>query len=153
MKAKLLAQLSGKQSTDHEQYFYKDSETVLDLLAKVVACSITGINISLVGPTGYGKTSMAIAFSEISAGKLQRKTPPYQLYSFHMESKIEDIFGTYSIVNGSIVVVKGPLYQCLEKGQVFIADEVNLAEIPTIQSLLVALDQPRGNKVFNSRIF
>jgi midasin (ATPase involved in ribosome maturation) len=64
-----------------------------------------------------------------------------------METKIDNIFGTFSIVDGRPKVALGPLYLAMKSGSVFIADEFNLAEDSTIQGLAVSLEPSSGSSV------
>ncbi|KAK8886006.1 hypothetical protein M9Y10_041465 [Tritrichomonas musculus] len=146
LRENLLKEFTSEQSENEEPFYYENSETLKDLMAKIMACSITGIHICLVGATGLGKTSMAVAFSEKTSESQGRGSHPYQLFSFNMESQVDDIYGTFSIDKGMPKISKGPLYLAMEKGQVFVADEFNLAEDTTIQSLAVALENSSGLK-------
>jgi Tfp pilus assembly protein PilF len=80
-----------------------------------------------VGSTGLGKTSMAIALSEISSNSQNRVKFPYNLYSFHMETKVDDIFGTFSINEGHPAASMGLLSKAMEDVIFLIADEFSMS--------------------------
>jgi MoxR-like ATPase len=143
---RLLARLNGIQSPQDEPFYFRKS-LLENLMVKLLVCSITRTHVCLVGPTGLGKTSMATAFSEISAGSEGRTEVPYELFAFNMETKIEDIYGSFSIVDGQPCITPGSLYRAMEAGSVFIADEFNLAEENTTQSLAVSLEPSTGGNV------
>jgi hypothetical protein len=90
---------------------------------------------------------MAKAFSDVSRSTEGRGDMPYEFFMFNMESKIDDIYGTFSIVNGKPKPAFGSLYSAINDGKVFIADEFNLAEEATLQSLAVALEPSSGISV------
>ena len=82
-------------------------------------------SLCLIGATSLGKTSMAIAFSEI----VRREYAT--LYLFPIETQLSDLYDLYGVFYfeaGKAVFQDGPLVKAMEKGQVFIADEFNLAE-------------------------
>ena len=69
------------------------------------------------------------------------ETPLYDiLFSFNSESTIENLYGTFAFEGGKTVIVEGPLYNSIDKGLIFIADEFNLAEESIIQSFINILE-------------
>ena len=91
----------------------------------------------LVGPTGVGKTSMARAFSEIIN---KDKKDLFIMFCFNIETQVSDLYGTLTLEQGIPKSVKGPLYKAFEEGNIFIADEFNLAEDSILQSVSIVLE-------------
>lgn len=106
------------------------------------SCSICRIPVCLVGPTGLGKTSMARAFSEYTRNDVAT------MYSFHLGTQVDDIFGTFTFKNGKPEIMEGPLTKMLEKGKIFIADEFNLAEDAILQTLSIAFENLDENSSY-----
>jgi len=130
---------TNKQFLNDEKFYFINSKNLVNLMINIYCCSIIRVGVCLQGPTGLGKTSMARALSEIVIGQNLDK-PPYIMYSFHMETTLDDLFGTYSFENGKPIIVKRPLYISLEKGINFIADEFNLSEDSILQSISCILE-------------
>ena len=55
------------------------------------------------------------------------------MYSFHLETQIDDLYGNFSFQDGQVAVVKGPIYQAVEYGKILIADKFNLSEEPFLK--------------------
>ena len=127
---------TNKQFLNDEKFYFINSEILVNLMINIYCCSIIRVGVCLQGPKGLGKTSMARALSEIVKGQ----NSDYIIYSFHMETTIDDLFGTYSFENGKPIIVKRPLYISLEKGINFIADEFNLSEDSILQSISCVLE-------------
>ena len=112
------------------------------MMLNLYACMIGRIPVCLVGSTGIGKTSMAKAFSYLV------NENPHIFYSFNMETQIDDLYGTYSFSHGLPIIIKGPLTQAIENGNIFIADELNLAEKSILESIAIVLESStEGTKV------
>ena len=77
---------------------------------------------------------MARAFSEIVRKKFAK------LYSFHIETQLSDLFGVFSFEAAKPNITDGPLVEAMEKGEVFIADELNLSEDSILQTIIIALE-------------
>ena len=125
-----------------ERFYFQNSSNLRNLMINLYVCSECRIPVCLVGATGLGKTSMARAFSEII-----RKEYPI-LYSFHMETQLTDLYGVFTFEAGRAVIKDGPLVKAMENGNVFIADEFNLAEDTILQSINVALEPSDDNSIF-----
>ena len=130
---------TNKQFLNDEKFYFINSKNLVNLMINIYCCSKIRVGVCLQGPTGLGKTSMARALSEIVIGQNSDK-PPYIMYSFHMETTLDDLFGTYSFEKGKPIIVKRPLYISLEKGINFIADEFNLSEDSILQSISCILE-------------
>ena len=128
-------------STD-ERFYYQNSPNLRNLMTNLYVCSECRIPVFLVGPTGLGKTSMAKAFSEI----VRREYAI--LYSFHMETQLGDLYGVFNFESGKATIKDGPLVKAMEKGQVFIADEFNLADEIVLQTISIALEPADEKSVF-----
>ena len=115
-------------------------------MTNLYICSECKIPVCLVGSTGLGKTSMARAFCEI----VRREYAT--LYSFHMETQLSDLYGVFNFEAGKAVIKDGPLVKTMENGQVFIADEFNLAEESVLQTLTIALEPADNDSNFYFQI-
>ena len=131
-----------EQLSDDERFYYQNSPNLRNLMTNLYVCSECRIPVCLVGATGLGKTSMARAFSEI----VRREYAT--LYSFHMETQLSDLYGVFYFEAGKAVIQDGPLVKAMENGQVFIADEFNLAEEAVLQTITIALEPADDNSIF-----
>ena len=129
--------LKNKQKSSDEKFYYKNSKNLLELMTNVTCCLIARIPVCLQGATGLGKTSLARALAEILRND---ELHPYIMYSFHLETQIDDLCGNFSFQDGQVVVVKGPVYQAVEYGKILIADEFNLSEEAILESLSIVLE-------------
>ena len=129
--------LKNKQKSSDEKFYYKNSKNLLELMTNVTCCLIARIPVCLQGATGLGKTSLARALAEILRND---EFQPYIMYSFHLETQIDDLYGNFSFQDGQVVVVKGPVYQAVEYGKILIADEFNLSEEAILESLSIVLE-------------
>lgn len=111
-------------------------------MTHLYVCSECRIPVCLVGVTGLGKTSMDRSFCEI----VRRENPI--LYSFHMDTQLSDLYGIFNFEAGKFVIQDGPLVKTMENGQIFIADEFNLAEEAVLQTITIALEPVDDNSHF-----
>ena len=125
-----------------EKFYYEESDNLKHLMANLFWCSVCRIPVCLIGPTGLGKTSMARAFSELSRGERG------EMFSFNSETKVDDIFGTFTFKNGKLNIIDGTLTKTLEKGNIFIGDEFNLAENTILQTLSIAFENIDENSSY-----
>ena len=133
---------SNKQTSSDEKFYFKNSKSLKTLMIHLYACSICRIPVCLVGTTGLGKTSMARAFSEYVRNEVAI------MYSFHLETQIDDMYGTFTFENGKPIIIDGPLTISLKKGKLFIADEFNLAENTILQTLSIAFENNDESSCF-----
>ena len=95
---------TNKHFLNDEKFSFINSKNLVNLMIYIYCCSIIRVGVCLQATTGLGKTSMARALSEIVIGQNSDK-PPYIIYSFHMETTLDDLFGTYSFENGKPIIV------------------------------------------------
>ena len=131
---KKLIENKNLNTSNDEKFYFKNSKKLMQMMVNLYACMIGRIPICLVGSTGIGKTSMAKAFSYLV------NENPHIFYSFNMETQIDDLYGTYSFSHGLPILIKGPLTQAIENGNIFIADELNLAEKSILESIAIVLE-------------
>ena len=62
------------------------------------------------------------------------------MYSFHLETQVDDLYGTFTFKNGQLEIMEGPLTLALREGKIFIGDEFNLAEDSILQTLSIAFE-------------
>ena len=139
-KAKTIFE-KNNQLSNEERFYFKNSPNLLNLMTNLYVCSECRIPVCLVGATGLGKTSMARAFSEI----VRREYAI--LYSFHIETQLNDLFGVFNFEAGKPVIKDGPLVKAMENGQIFIADEFNLAEESVLEAITIALEPSEENSM------
>lgn len=123
----------NEQLSIDERFYFQNSPNLRNLMTHLYVCSECRIPVCLIGATGLGKTSMARAFCEI----VRRENPI--LYSFHMDTQLSDLYGVFNFEAGKAVVQDGPLVKTMENGEIFIADEFNLAEEAVLQTITIAL--------------
>ena len=133
---------NNKQISSDEKFYFKNSYSLKTLMTHLYVCSICRIPVCLVGPTGLGKTSMARAFSELIRNEMAT------MYSFHLETQVDDMYGTFTFQSGLPVIIDGPLTSALKKGKIFIADEFNLAENTILQTLSIAFENSDESSFF-----
>ena len=96
---------------------------------------ICKINVCLIGKTGLGKTHFARTFAKIFRGDNEKELTDI-LFAFNSESTMENLYGTFAFEGGNTTIKRGHLYNAIEEGLIFIADEFNLAEESVIQSFV-----------------
>ena len=89
----------------------------------------------ITGPSGIGKTLSVKFISEL----LQTKEN-YIFFPFHKDTKISELYGTFDFKKEAIEYYKGPLIESVQKGLIFIAEEMNLCSISTMKSIIPFLD-------------
>jgi hypothetical protein len=94
---------------------------------------------------GEDEHSKGVCRDFVDIGRSRKEAVPS--HNVQYGGKLDDIYGTFQIENGSPKPVKGPLFRSMEKGLVFIADEFNLAENFTIQGLAASLKPFSGASV------
>ena len=132
----------NEQTSSDEKFYFMGSDNLKNLMIILYACSICRIPVCLVGPTGLGKTSMARAFSEFTRDEVAT------MYSFNLETQVDDIFGTFTFKNGKPMIIEGPLTKVLEEGSIFIGDALNLAEDTMLQTLSIAFENIDENSSY-----
>ena len=118
------------------RFFFKKSQKLINFMVKIYLSSLINLPLIIEGSTGTGKTSSAIAFSKIRR-IIFKEEPYYKLFSFNIDTKPTDLYGTYSIQKEYL---DGSLTYSLKKGLTFIADEMNLSNQKTLKSLAPILE-------------
>lgn len=130
----------------YDTFHFKEAKSTRKVMATLVACSIIGLHMILIGRTGIGKTAAAMAFSRTLKSNKGKNTTPHMV-SFNGETQLDDLYGYFTIEDGNFTDHHGELSQAMADGQVFIADELNLAEEQIIQSLNVAIEPSSGENI------
>ena len=131
-----------EQLSNEERFYFQNSPNLRNLMTNIYVCSECEIPVCLIGLTGLGKTSMARAFSEIVRREYAN------LYSFHLETQLSDLYGSYNFELGKPIIQDGPLVKAMENGKIFIADELNLAEDVILQTINIALEPSDEKSIF-----
>ncbi|MCO6440510.1 MAG: AAA family ATPase [Nitrococcus mobilis] len=94
-----------------------------ELLSDIVAWLKIGKDegLLLVGPTGCGKTS---GVTQV----LARLRWPTQRLAAHRRLEFSDFTGHYTVVDGDMVFVDGPLTSAMRYGQAFVLDELDMLD-------------------------
>ena len=132
------------QNENEKKFYYSGSLELSKTFSLMIACYICKKNIVLVGPTGIGKTEAAKFFaSSINPilFKNNSKSNSFFIQSFHSETKVDDIYGTYTIKDGDFIINNGPLWQSMENGNIYIADELNLAEESLLKTMSLVFER------------
>ena len=131
-----------KGDSTFDSFLFKEASATRQIMAVLVAAYIAGFHVVLIGKTGLGKTSAAIALS-----RLYKYSKGRQFISFNGETQLEELFGYFTIEKGNFTSHSGPLSDAMEEGKIFIADELNLADQMIIQSLNVAIEPSKNDQI------
>lgn len=147
MNSDLVSLLLSSLSEDNgdstfDSFLFKEACATRQIMAILVAAFIAGFHVVLIGKTGLGKTSAAIALSRLCQYSQGR-----QFISFNGETQLEELFGYFTIEKGNFTPHSGPLSDAMENGKIFIADELNLADQMIIQSLNVAIEPSKNDQI------
>ncbi|MBZ9574533.1 AAA family ATPase [Modicisalibacter sp. MOD 31.J] len=94
-----------------------------ELLSDIIAWLKTGEGegLLLVGPTGCGKTS---GLTQVFAGL----NWPTQRLTAHRRLEMADFTGHYTVIDGDMVFVDGPLVSAMRYGHAFLLDEMDMLD-------------------------
>ena len=137
-----------KSKEIEEKYSFNSSEKLKNFVGIVYLSSLINLYLCVESPPGYGKTTAARAIGEmreIDENNLDKK---FYIQTFHSSSYPLDLYGTSTINNNQIIFNKGPLTRALIEGKFYIADNLNIAPITTILSIVPILDL-----IFDTRLF
>jgi cobaltochelatase CobS len=106
-----------------------------DILRDVLAwlAEPSGDGLYLTGPTGCGKSSLICQV----AGRLNL---PVQRINAHARLEVTDLIGHFTVVNGSMSFVDGPLATAMKEGNLFLLDELDVLDPATTAGLNTILD-------------
>jgi len=122
-----------------KEYFHVEKEVnhALYLVSSLVEKTGYG-NILLVGPSGYGKTTLASKLAE-KLGK------PFLKVDISLITEPQEIFGSLGLVNGSTVFTETAFAKAIKQGgHVILLDEINRAYPNVLNPLLPLLDDTRS---------
>lgn len=109
---------------DANYHFRK--QTLSDLLAWHMLGGTEGLY--LTGPTGSGKSTLILQTAA-------RLNVPVQRVTAHSRLETPELVGHYTVVNGSMSFVDGPLTVALREGHWFLLDEIDLLDPATAAGL------------------
>lgn len=92
-----------------------------------------GGGLFLTGPTGCGKTSIVMQVAS-------RLNWPVQEVTCHGRMELGDLIGHYTMVNGNMAFVHGPLAVAVRDGHILVLNEIDLAEPSELAGLNGVLD-------------
>lgn len=140
----ILSALNDDNNKDEnfDIFHFKQAKSTKSIMAVLVAASVIGIHVILVGKTGLGKTSAALALARLS-----KFSKGCQCIAFNGETQLDELYGSFAIANGQFIQKDGPLAAAISKGDVFIADELNLADPMVVQSLNVVIESNRNDNI------
>ena len=126
------------KGSEKSDFFYIEKEVNCVLFLADCLLKETGYsNTLIVGPSGFGKTSIA---KEV-AKKLNR---PFVKVDLSLITEPQEFFGSLSLVNGSTVFTETPFAKAIkEGGYVICLDEINRAYPNIMNPLLALLDDTR----------
>lgn len=107
-----------------------------ELLSDIIAWLKVGEDegLLLVGPTGCGKTSgVTQVFSSLRM--------PVQRMNAHRRLEFSDFIGHYTVVDGDMIFVEGPLTLAMRLGQPFVLDEIDMLDPGVGASLNTAVEE------------
>lgn len=116
--------VEGFEETGHpavprrKDYVFR-REPLRDVLAFLEEAQ--GDGLFLTGPTGSGKTSLIL---QVAA----RLNWPVQAVTCHGRLELQDLIGQFTLIEGSMHFVHGPLARALLEGQILILNEIDLVE-------------------------
>lgn len=131
--------IDEKEKNEKSNFFYIEKEVNQVLFLANSLLEETGYsNVLIVGPSGFGKTSIA---KEV-AKKLNR---PFVKVDLSLVTEPQEFFGSLSLVNGSTVFTETPFAKAIkEGGHVICLDEINRAYPNIMNPLLALLDDTRS---------
>ncbi len=114
---------------DHHYVFRK--EILRDVLAWLAQPSADGLYLS--GPTGCGKSSLIL---QVAA----RLNLPVQRVNAHARLEVTDLISHFTVANGSMSFVDGPLATAMKEGHLLLLDELDVLDPATTAGLNTILD-------------
>ena len=145
--------LDNKLTEDPEKkYHYKSIDKIENYMVSLYLYCIMNIPIYVFGEPGVGKTAGAECLARIlnpdENSDDNNKNYKYKKYAFNSATTPSDIYGAESLIDGEVKLIDGPLTESALKGQIFIADEMNLSSNNTMMSLI-----PIFNTIHNRPIY
>lgn len=110
--------------------------TTIKNLKKILYPLYEGHNILLVGDAGIGKNAFIYYINKL------RNIPTIR-FSFNQDTLPEDLIGSYRIMPTGFEWSNGPLVESMEKGYVFVADEMNLASVEILKRFISVFERKK----------
>ena len=128
----------NKTEDNENKFHFEESSQLKIFFVKLYISSLINNHICCEGPTGKGKTITAIECSKYSS-------LDYQIHNFHSETKPYHFFG---LEKSFLDLSEGNIIISAKEGKFFIADEFNLCEISTMESLIPLINMIPNIKVY-----
>jgi len=134
-----------KEPMVHDGYYYPPDVKRVFTIAEKVVKKLGVVTILMVGPSGYGKTTMPKRFAE----KTGRNHVRINCAAIRDP---EEWFGFREAAEGSTMFDPSEFARCIQQGNsVIVLDEVNRLEPWLHNTLFPLLDDDRGTEVHNQR--
>ena len=137
-----------KFQDDEEQYFFNNSESLVNFMVQIYACSLVNQHLCIVGPPGIGKTVGASKFSLIRQKILESSyKTPFCMHTFHQFTRPSDYFGISSLKDEKLDFREGTLTKSIKQGNIFIGDEFNISSEDCMKAITPVLELKFDNDI------
>ena len=141
--------IDGGKFKNEEKYFFLKSAKLTNLMIHLYASSLINQHLCIIGPPGIGKTLGSRAFALIREVITKRKyESPFYMNTFNEHTRPNDYFGVASLKDDKLVFKDGNLTKSIKQGNIFIADEFNIASEDCMKCISPALELNYSNNIY-----